>query len=368
MQNDNISYGLKLKIDSSESAERKQEYMIIGLDIKSFTLIPKNSETDENIEIDLSFIIEDVEYKKVSMPYDGKDGWEKFENRAFLGFKEENIVDFIAGAIEEEYEIDTKQMPFLELKPFIDIQEIKDTPALKLLPTIEDNDANVKVSFSFNANVITEEEFKIEPPFLLVDIASKRLGDLIVGGFTDINRKFKVSSKELDGSKDVEIHIKFDLENCKIILSNTQMLQKQIEEDKKIVSATELIGENNSILSKSQLLKSKERIKESVNSITDKECAAVKQGKKGIIKLNKESKKPPHLTYDITSADSNMKIDFSFLVIDSILIGSAFKTIGSSGKTIGSSGKTIGSSGKTIGSSGKTIGSSALTFTDFPVR
>jgi hypothetical protein len=371
MQDDNISYGLKIQIDTSGNAERTQQYNVREIDPSTFK-VTATRQNSGAISLEVIFIVRGVEIKKVSMPYVEKSGgWEEFENHAFLSFKEEDIIDVITDGVKEQYKVDTKQMPLLVMKPFVEENEKKEIPTLKLLPTIEDNDANVKVAFSFNANVITDTmpvDIDIYPPYLLVDVASKRLGELIVGGLKDVDRTFNIIVKELDDNKSVEVRINFDLVDCKTILSNEIFKQSEVDAADEIIRGNEALGKGNQRFSKNELNASNTIINKSINCLTDLEYSAVKKGKKALIKFDESSKNEIELKYILDSSlTSTMKIDFSFLVIDSILIGAAFKTIGSSGKTIGSSGKTIGSSGKTIGSSGKTIGSSALTFTDFPV-
>src|SRR6266536_1205259 len=286
-QDGEFASGLQLTIPVNP---KRGDYVVYGLNSNVIINIGPNDQNSNAKTVRISFDLEDAQIiKKRNLPYDKTDDdWRNQDGKAFLGFKENQNLTSL-----KDCEIDTKQMPLLSLTLFPPIltednykktkqkNSVRNVLEFALTPSIEDNDANVKANFSFDAHAIIGDGEKlpqdsiIESPGLLVNIASKMLGDYIVDLY-DADHTFSIKAS-MNG-KAVTLDIEFDLKEAKII-----------------------------------------DYKEIQTNLTPAEKA-------------------------------NAKINFSFLLVDSVMIGSAGKINGSTGKINGSTGKINGSTDSLPGS------------------
>jgi hypothetical protein len=166
------------------------------------------------VTMNIRFDLDEVKMIK-KMDDEGKKILDKAiqENRiGFLGFKEENYLPET-----EEYEIDTKKMPKLVLKPLNNdsSKSIKFKAPLVLKPTIESNDTTVRVNSSFIIKGQVGPGFYKFAPGLKVRIAQKILGEYIVGGLSADNFTVRVKARDETGSS-ITANICFDLHNAEI--------------------------------------------------------------------------------------------------------------------------------------------------------
>src|SRR6266496_3214022 len=310
-QDDELASGLQLTVPENP---KRGDYIVDGLNSNVIISIGTNDQNSNAKTVKISFDLEEAKIiKKRSFPYDKTDDdWKDQDGTAFLGFKENQNLTSL-----KDCEIDTKQMPLLLLTPLPPILTEDDYKKKKqknsvmnvlefaLTPSIEDNDANVKANFSFDAHAIIGDGEKlpqdsiIESPGLLVNIASKMLGDYIVDLY-DADHTFSIKAS-MNG-KAVRLDIEFDLNKAKIIAKTSDL--------------------------------------------DDNDYGALREGKKAYFKFE-EGKliDDKEIQTNLTPAEkANAKINFSFLLVDSVMIGSSGKLNGSSGKLNGSSGKLNGSS------------------------
>jgi hypothetical protein len=326
-------HALKVSFTPVTILEKDQNYLYQG-EYKLDELILNNITVEpilntNSVNINISFDLQNVEffhdnYSDYQKQLDDWDSSNTLENKALLKFTD---IKYYPGNPETQ-EIDTKQMISLVVIP-IDKEYEKDNavpPSLVLRPTVEDNDANVNVNFSCLLEAKTINDVKeAESPGLLVDIAPPRLGEYIIDGLLDADSfHFTVDKKT------ATVNLSFILSNA-IIYDNKQLsLPKEL---RKTIKTT------------------KDDIKKHINGST-----------KGYLKLKPINDGHTTATYEIETkqkvTDGIVKTNFSFLLVDSIIIGGTDKVLGESGKILGGSGKILGGSGKILGGSGKILGGS----------
>ncbi len=316
-QDGEFASGLQLTIPVNP---KRGDYVVYGLNSNVIINIGPNDQNSNAKTVRISFDLEDAQIiKKRNLPYDKTDDdWRNQDGKAFLGFKENQNLTSL-----KDCEIDTKQMPLLSLTLFPPIltednykktkqkNSVRNVLEFALTPSIEDNDANVKANFSFDAHAIIGDGEKlpqdsiIESPGLLVNIASKMLGDYIVDLY-DADHTFSIKAS-MNG-KAVTLDIEFDLNKAKIIAKSSDLDNDDYD--------------------------------------------ALREGKKAYFKFE-EAKLIDYkeIQTNLTPAEkANAKINFSFLLVDSVMIGSAGKINGSTGKINGSTGKINGSTDSLPGS------------------
>lgn|GEM_PF-5313561 len=314
--------GLQLTIPSRA---KQGDYVVEGLNSNTVTLSISAKEekgyiSNNVVTVHIVFELREATIEKISVPYNEQNHELKDKkNIAFLGFKENQDVK------NGKSEIDTKEMPLLLITPFFLEDDYKKksqknngkdrVSEFALTPSIEDNDTNIKANFSFDTHIVIGDGEKLLPglsidsPGLLVNIASKTLGDLFVYGLDHKGEHtFKMETTATKNGKAVTLDLSFDLTDAKII----------VDPDK---------------------------------DIDPNDYALLQQGQKAYLKFKDNDSGNKRIETKLTPVqDANAKINFSFLLVDSIMIGSANKLHGGAGRLIGSANKLHGGAANLPGS------------------
>jgi X-X-X-Leu-X-X-Gly heptad repeat protein len=294
-----------VEIEKDEIKIQVEEYKGVTNLVKITISIPLNNSR---------IITKDYEKLQNDLDTDDPTVGNDYLNKAFFGFK-----DVSSNANTNDNEIDTKQMPSLVVTPLekpvmtASNKYYYDPPSFLLRPSIEDNDTNVNVNLSGTlASKIINVKDEITYHSLLVSVAPPRLGDYVIDGLINAD-SFRVWTNQ----KGSVFYIRFDLANAIIFYYSSSSPQRP------------------------------EGVMELKPDTTEIACLRLREdsGKYFLETI-------PALTDDCVFSN------FSFLVLDSLIIGDAGKLPGSSGKLSGGSGKLSGGSGKLSGGSGKLSGGS----------
>jgi len=270
--------------------------------------------------IESAILIKDYEELQDDLDNPTDENKNDYLDKAFFAFKDEST-------LSPEKEIDTKQMPSLVVTPREPYKEKSDEkydpPLFVLRPSVEDNDANVNVNLSGTmASKIMKITEELDYPCLLVNVAPQRLGDYVIDGLINADSFHAWTNHE--GSI---FNIQFDLAKAKIfdVPGRTTTPEKEME----------------------GLIKP-----------DTKEIACLKLSKQSTSKPDQSASEQYQIITTPYKSDYSALANFSFLVLDSLIIGDAGKLHGGSGKLHGGSGKLHGGSGIVLGGAGIILGGS----------
>ena len=135
--------------------------------------------------------------------------------KGYLAFKEASYSKETGS-----YEIDTKKIPKLVIKPSkaplsSEIVNSVYRHPIVLTPTIENNDRTVRVNFSFLLNGQAGGNHTPFSPGVKVRIAQKILGDYIISGIDSDSFRVRVKPQNSQGTT-ITVDLEFDIQNAEI--------------------------------------------------------------------------------------------------------------------------------------------------------